>query len=120
MEWVGVGDTELARRSGVTRQTIYNLREAKGGVTQATLNALAKALGVAVPRIGLVFDHIDGTDTDAQLRADAAAELRLLAQRLEDARRLFPAADPAGSPAVPAPHESAAEPPSRRRRSSGR
>ena len=50
----GMNITELARKSGLARQTIYNIEADPGRVVDsATMEALAYALGVKVSKIFL-------------------------------------------------------------------
>lgn len=45
-----VSITELSRRTGITRKTIYKI-EAGGGLTARTMQKVADALGKTVPEI---------------------------------------------------------------------
>lgn len=58
MATLDVGDTELAKRLEVSRQTVHNRRKGRQQMTVAQLEATAEALGVD-PRLFL------GTELDA-------------------------------------------------------
>lgn len=114
MDAAGIGPQALEARSGVSRQTIHKLRRAGQTVTQGTIDALAAALQVRAPRIGLVYE--DGYAEELRRRARAVMDDMVRALDLADATP--PASvDRAGVPGPPPPRETDdARPPLRRPR----
>lgn len=80
--------TDLARRAGVSRTTVYAILNAEGEETdQETVTKLAAALGVEAPRIARVLDVSDGEGPVASsplaLIQEAQALLGLASARLD-------------------------------------
>lgn len=78
--------TELSRRAGVSRPTLYAIRDGEGeGTDQDTITRIAAALMVPAPRLERILTVEDGEPASSPLAliAEAQALLALAARRLD-------------------------------------